>query len=550
MKTIAICLLVLATFVSTIWSDLPDANKRVVILANSNDLDSLKIAKYYAQQRSIPEANIISLAMPITETIKLQQYIDMIHRPLFEALVASDWIQAVRSGQLDSYGRDVLFAAVHQISYLVTVRGVPLRISNDIDFIEPESSKIPSQFRVNCGSVDGELALLAIAERLSMTGFIANPYFQKMMPTSRDLSFGIRVSRLDGPTLKSVCNLIDSSIEAEKNGLRGRAYFDTGGPHELGDRWIDTARKYVIEEYYDTDTEDTKRKIDARDRLDAPAIYMGWYSTSAYGPWLNYSRNVPAGSIGFHLHSFSATTVRSVKKGWLGPLIEQGYCATFGNVYEPYLQFTHRPDLFMEMLLKGSSFGEAIAYCTPRWSWMAVAIGDPLYRPFSVDLDKQLDLIDGTKHSAYVVLRELLRLEKEASEEVALNFAKEQFINKPSLVLSYSLAQLYQKCGELENALEVLKLIRFLAVFSIDERVLAQKVADLLHQLGDSELAYAVYVKLINSHDNPKPLKVQLLESGALLARSIGNLEQARQWSLLVNQLKLPSTDNNQDKGK
>lgn len=522
-----------------------DANKRVVILANSNDLDSLKIAKYYAQKRSIPEANIISLAMPITETIKLQEYIDMIHRPLFEALVAGDWIQAVRSGQLDSYGRDVLLAAVHQISYLVTVRGVPLRISNDIDLIEPESSKIPSQFRVNCGSVDGELALLAIAERLSMTGFIANPYFEKLMPSSRDLSFGIRVSRLDGPTLKSVYNLIDSSIEAEKNGLRGRAYFDTGGPHELGDKWIDTARKYVIDEYYDTDTEDTKRKIDARDRLDAPAIYMGWYSTSAYGPWLNSNRNVPAGSIGFHLHSFSASTVRSLKKRWLGPLIEQGYCATFGNVYEPYLQFTHRPDLFMEMLLKGSSFGEAIAYCTPRWSWMAVAIGDPLYRPFNVNLDKQLDLIDGTKRSAYVVLRELLRLEREASEEVALNFAKEQFIKKPSLVLSYSLAQLYQKCGESENALEVLKLIRFISVFSIDERVLAQKIADLLHQLGNSDLAFTVYVKLINSNDNPKPLKLQLLESGALLARSIGNLEQAEQWSLLVNQLKLPSIVNN-----
>ncbi len=519
----------------------------MVILANLNEPDSLEIARYYARKRSIPEVNIISLAMPITETITLQQYVDMIHRPLLEALVAGDWIQAVRSGQLDSYGRDILLEAVHKISYLVTVRGVPLRISNDIDLIEPESSNIPSQFRVNCGSVDGELALLAIAERLSMTASIANPYFQKMMPTIRDLSYGIRVSRLDGPTLKSVCNLIDGSIEAEKNGLRGRAYFDTGGPHELGDRWLDTARKYVVEKYYDTDLEDTKRKLDARDRLDAPAIYMGWYSPSAYGPWLNSNRNVPAGSIGFHLHSFSATTVRSDKKRWLGPLIEHGYCATFGNVYEPYLEFTHRPDLFMEMLLKGFSFGEAIAYCTPRWSWMAVAIGDPLYRPFSSNLDKQVNLIDGNQGSAYVVLRELLRLENEASNEVALDFAKEQFIKEPSLVLAYSLAQLYQKSGELENALEVLKFIRFLEVFSIEERVLAQKIADFLHQLGASDLAYKVYVKLINSQDNPKALKVQLLESGVLLARSIGNLEKAAQWNLLVNQLKLTATLDKQD---
>ena len=72
-------MLVWITFASPIWCDLPDANKRVVILANSNDPDSLKIAKYYAQQRSIPEANIISLAMPITETIKHQQNVDMIH---------------------------------------------------------------------------------------------------------------------------------------------------------------------------------------------------------------------------------------------------------------------------------------------------------------------------------------------------------------------------------------------------------------------------------------------------------------------------------------
>ena len=167
------------TFVSPIWSDLPDANKRVVILANSNDLDSLKIAKYYAQQRSIPEANIISLAMPITETIKLQEYVDMIHRPLFEALVAGDWIQAVRSGQLDSYGRDVLHAAVHQISYLVTVRGVPLRISNDIDLIEPESSKIQSQFRVNCGSVDGELAFTRNSRTLINDWFYCESLFSK-----------------------------------------------------------------------------------------------------------------------------------------------------------------------------------------------------------------------------------------------------------------------------------------------------------------------------------------------------------------------------------
>ena len=85
-------------------------------------------------------------------------------------------------------------------------------------------------------------------------------------------------------------------------------------------------------------------------------------------------------------------------------------------------------------------------------------------------------------------------------------------------------------------------------VFSIEERVLAQKIADLLHQLGEIDLAYKVYEKLINCQDNPKSLKVELLESGALKARSIGNYEQAAQWSSRFNKLKLSLADNNHHK--
>src|SRR5690606_24257386 len=41
-----------------------DAAGRVVVLANADDDESLRIAGYYAKRRGIPEENIIALPMP------------------------------------------------------------------------------------------------------------------------------------------------------------------------------------------------------------------------------------------------------------------------------------------------------------------------------------------------------------------------------------------------------------------------------------------------------------------------------------------------------
>ena len=51
----------------------------VIIVVNRNDPDSLSIGRYYAEQRSIPEANMIALDAPTEETISLQDYVDRIH---------------------------------------------------------------------------------------------------------------------------------------------------------------------------------------------------------------------------------------------------------------------------------------------------------------------------------------------------------------------------------------------------------------------------------------------------------------------------------------
>jgi len=517
-----------------------DEAERVVVVANSAFEDSVEIAKYYARQRGIPEANIIALEAPLQETISIREYVDALHNPLLNALIEKGWLQAVKSGERDAYGRELLRAAVHNISYLVTVSGVPLRIANDPSLMEADLGQLPPPFQVNRGSVDGELALLCVPQKLSMTAHLRNPFFQKKSPSPQDLMIGLRVSRLDGPSLQAVRKLIDRSIEAEKTGLKGRAYFDLGGPHQRGDAWLAAAADRAKAAHFDTDMESTKRLMDYRDRLDAPAIYMGWYRAKAYGPWLEKRWPVPPGAIGFHLHSFSATTVRSTKAGWLGPLVQQGYCLTWGNVYEPYLELTQQPQLLLERLLEGGTFGEAVAYSTPCWSWMAVAIGDPLYRPFKVGLETQLKQIGAGAYDGYLAIREVRRLQSEGKLMAALDFARSRFMEQPSLALAYELGQLCVAAQLEERAVNALGMIRYINDFAVEDRILAQQIADLLQKLGQNDLALDVYQRLLAGEGLNKQLKVRLLEQGADWASAADDYSLSAKWSSEARLLKEP----------
>ena len=59
--------------------------------------------------------------------------------------------------------------------------------------IEESSTNLPTQFRVNNGSVDGEIALL-LAPRTSMTALVPNPYFEKSSISPTDANRLLRVT--------------------------------------------------------------------------------------------------------------------------------------------------------------------------------------------------------------------------------------------------------------------------------------------------------------------------------------------------------------------
>jgi uncharacterized protein (TIGR03790 family) len=180
--------------------------------------------------------------------------------------------------------------------------------------------------------------------------------------------------------------MVERALIAEREGLRGRAYVDLGGNHPDGDRWLETVVRQLDELGIETDVDRAPTTIPATARFDVPILYFGWYASSVNGPFTQPGFRFPPGAIALHIHSYSAATLRDATSGWCGPLVARGVTATLGNVFEPYLQLTHRPDFLLRALARGDNFGDAAMYAQRALSWQTVAIGDPLYRPFPAKL--------------------------------------------------------------------------------------------------------------------------------------------------------------------
>jgi uncharacterized protein (TIGR03790 family) len=509
----------------------------VVILVNSNDPASIRVGEYYAEARDIPLGNVIALPMSQEETIQLETYVDTICNPLLERLIEDGWVNGLLSSDTDRYGRQRMALVQHRISYLVLVRGVPTRIANAPETLIEAELNLPKQFQGTNGSVDGELALLLGSPMLPMAALIQNPLFENPFNASFDAQRVIKVSRLDGPSEGVLTRLIDRTLEAEATGLVGRAYFDLGGPGKAGDDWMRAASELAKAAYFDTEVESTSREIDFTDRIDAPAIYIGWYKSNAYGPWLSRQWQVPLGAIGLHLHSFSATTVRSKTKAWLGPMIERGFSATVGNAYEPYLQFTHRFDLILKYLLDGHTFGDAVMWSNPALSWQGIAIGDPLYRPFQRDLEQQDKEEIALSLRPYFIIRLAKRELETKGEQASLDYLRVEFMREPSLVLAHYLGKLYLDLGETAKAMEAFRLVGYLSRFSMDEWILAKEVADFMSANGDPSAAFGIYQKLIREVDIDETLLKDLLEDGVKLASVAGEYATVTEWTFLLNSL-------------
>lgn len=505
----------------------------VVVVANRNDPESVHLGKYYLEKREIPTENLLLLSAPTAETISWPIFISEIFNPLLAQLVERGWIDAIPSDLTDSLGRRRYAVSGHKIGYLVLCRGMPLRIENYPDFLDEKAlQNIPEELHTNRGSVDAELAMLALPA-YPVAGFAGNPLFKNEKPAFEQLQSVVKVARLDGPSLNDAQGLIDHSLLAEKHGLMGRAYIDESDKHPLGDRWLRTISAEIETMGYDLQINKADQSFTRASRFDAPALYFGWYHDHVNGPFLNPEFRFATGAIAVHIHSFSAATLRDHEKHWCGPMVARGAAATLGNVYEPFLHFSHHLDAFFRALARGDNLGDAAYFALPALSWQAVLIGDPLYRPFQVPIQEQIQStdLDSITYRQYAHIRQMRLLLSQGDSGGALAAGHRGFRSSPGLALGWEIARLYDSRGQIDKAASNLLFVQHRPRFEHTEWQVAKQAADYLNQADQRRAALAIYKTLIETKRLPEVILIPLLEDGRKIAEEAGKLSLARTWA-------------------
>lgn len=509
-----------------------DLAARTVILVNSRQPESIALGKFYATQRGIPRENLLALPMPAAESITWREFVDQVAQPLQEELLRRGWLHGILSDQTDVHGRRRAAISGHRLAYLVVCRGTPLRIHHDPAAVDESlAARAPAEFRTNAAAVDSELSLLAFGLTPTL-GFVRNPLHNLARAGDVDAALVIKVARLDGPTAAAARSLVTSAIDAERHGLIGRYYVDLAGPHPSGDRWLGNTRAQLDELGFEGDAHDGRETFGPADRFDAPAFYFGWYAGAINGPFLRENFRFPAGAVALHIHSFSAATLRSFTEGWCGPLVARGIAATFGNVFEPYLEFTLRPDLLLRRLAAGETLGDAAYLAMPVLSWHAVVIGDPLYRPFKVPLAGQVKSPDKLPPGAagYVLARHASELALAKQPDAAREIFARGLRDFPSVALALSAAHFELGGKQPERAVALLRPLARRRDWSLEEWPLGRLVAQYLATHGANSEALAIYRNLAGVTAPSADAEAALLAEAGALAESTGNADLAAEF--------------------
>lgn len=348
--------------------------EEILVVANRNANHSTVLAKYYMQKRAVPERNFISLNVNDSEHCSRDDYDKMVAAPIRKFLKENA-------------------SNTTRIRCLVLLYGLPLKIFSFSDSHRNKNDGSNPQITSPAASLDSEIALI-LANDYPLEGWVLNPYYAGFQ--NRNFSIKkedvLMVSRLDGPSENIVRKIIDDSIYAEKNGLKGTAYFDARWPqphtsklsgYELYDNSIHRAALRVRKTSLGVVVNDSYELFRPKECPDA-ALYCGWYSLSNYVDAFTWNR----GAVGYHIASGECVTLkRKNSRAWCKMMLEKGVSATIGPVGEPFVQAFPMPELFFGFLVEGYlTLAECYLVSTPFFSWKMLLIGDPLYRPFAQNI--------------------------------------------------------------------------------------------------------------------------------------------------------------------
>jgi uncharacterized protein (TIGR03790 family) len=324
-----------------------------MLVINRNSAESLEIGEYYAEKRGIPASNIVRVACRSEDNLPNEEFGSQLVNPV----------------------RQAIDAAPGRIDYIVTTKGVPLRIDNDGGW-----------------SVDAHLATM----RMSLKPIVRpeadqilaaqSPYFNKREPfDSSKFGFYI-VTRLDGHTVRDVRKLVDSALAARPN--KGVFLFDQasdkaeGGFGDLQEAMAKAAQGLKAKGF--TVTLDSGPEF--AHPPDPLAGYVSWGSNDGRFSLAAYrSLRFAPGALAETFVSTSGRTFRPVDGGQslIADLVSQGVTGVKGYVSEPYTFALARPEILFDRYTSGFTLGESFAMASPVLKWKDVVVGDPLCAPYA-----------------------------------------------------------------------------------------------------------------------------------------------------------------------
>ena len=345
-----------------------ETGESVLLIVNRTSRISRQIGEYYQRRRNVPRRNVCEIRAPEAETVPRAIYKDHVERAVWDCLLPIPLEERVK------------------IRYLVTTKGVPLRVFPDEGGRQSDGA-----------AVDSELALLPRImdyEKYPAAGPVTNPLYGKYM-TRFDVTKHkmYPVTRLTGYTFEDVRGMIDRCLEAKNSGF---FVFDLsrGNPGD-GDKWLQSAARAL-----------PQNRVRVEDTVE---VLTGAKGVIGYASWgTNDARRQKSGArdLGFEwlpgaiATEYVSTNGRTFEEpppdwrpgpwddkdeffagspqGLTADLIREGASGAAGHVYEPYLEGTPQPKYLFSAYYEGRSLAESFYLAIPFLSWMNVVVGDPL----------------------------------------------------------------------------------------------------------------------------------------------------------------------------
>ena len=342
----------------------PRGEDHTLVIDNVQSPTSQAIAAYYRGLR--PATRLFSIDTAPVETVNRTTFDNEILAPIENFLTTG--------------------GIVDDIWYIVTTKGVPLRISGNSGAICISDER---------ASVDSELAHMF--NPWPLPGKISNPYYNASMQFSRPAYNMYLVCRLtgyetdnDGDMIPDdVKDLIDRGFNPEPAATakaNGKFVLDQWPPRGVtGNDWMQFADTALTMAGFNSMLDTTNVFLTGETDLIG---YCSWGSNDGANntpPYLSMHTYLN----GAIVTTYVSTNARSFQTGTMygqslaADLIQEGVTGANGHVYEPCLDAVSRPHILFDRYVQGFNLAESYYTSISYLSWMNVIVGDPICSPWA-----------------------------------------------------------------------------------------------------------------------------------------------------------------------